>query len=679
MNRVTRAHILLVQPADGDVPPNRLRDAGLRVTTAASATDALATLSEGEFDCVVSVHELPGDDGLSLFEAVRTLYDTLPFVLYAASENSLADDAFSAGVDRFVSREQTDAAATLVEEVTDLTAAVSELPRQRDISGHEPSAEEIVQAIDEAPVGISLCDPSLPDYPIVYVNDAWENVTGYTREEVLGRNPRLLQGPKTDEERVEALSTAIDNEEEITVEIRNYRKDGTPFWNELRLAPIYDEDGDLSLYVGFQNDVTERRNAEQLATERAFKLTEEKRTLRRILGRVGGLLNDITQILAEENERQFITQQVCETVVTEDGYTAAWFGSLDTTGTELKIEAAAGVDRQTDAPVPVEGLPAPVADAIDSDTLEVGAASHSDRDTESLVGVDARRLLAIPVSYERKHYGVLVVCADGVDALDRREQQLFDSIGSMIGSRLNAIETAQILTADRVIELEISIRDESFPLSAIAGALGTDVEYVGMTADSDAGVYELFLTAAESVETNPVTKLPFVQGVRRVSVTDSTRTFAVAVNSGSPFTDLADHGGAVAEVNAHGDAATLSLELPPEQDVRSILGVLEDRYETVELWSRRQREGRAATMNEFASEVDERLTARQRSALQAAHMNGYFEWPRPTDGSEIADTMGITRQTFHQHLRAAERKLIDAYVERYAESATGTPVRQQTD
>lgn len=679
---MTGAHILLVQPADGDdVPPTRLRDSGLRVTTATSATDALATLSEGEFDCLVSVYELPGDDGLSLFEAVRTLHDTLPFVLYAASDASLADEALSSGVDRFVSREQSDAIATLVEEVTGLTASVSELPRQQDISGHEPSTAEIVRAIDEAPIGVSLCDPSLPDYPMVYVNDAWEEVTGYPREEALGRNPRMLQGPKTDEERIASLSSALENEQEITVELRNYRRDGTPFWNELRLAPIYDDSGDLSLYVGFQNDVTDRRNAEQLATERAFKLTDEKRTLRRILERVSGLLNNITQILAEQNERQFITQQVCDRIVTEDGYTAAWFGSLDTTGTELEIEAAAGIDPQAESSLPADEAPSTVADAIDSGTLEVSAVSRSEGDSNPLspVAVDARRLLALPVSYERKNYGVLVVYADGVNALDRREQQLFDSIGSMIGSRLNAIETAQILTADRVIELEISIRDESFPLSAIAGMLGTEVEYVGMTADSDAGAYELFLTAGESVETDAVTDLPFVQNVRRISVTDSTRTFAVAVDSGSPFTDLADHGGSVAEVNARGDAATLSLELPPEQDVRSMLGLLEDRYETVELWSRREREGRAATMNEFASEVDEQLTARQRSALQAAHMNGYFEWPRPTDGAEIADTMGITRQTFHQHLRAAERKLIDAYVERYADSATGTPIRQQTD
>jgi len=60
--------------------------------------------------------------------------------------------------------------------------------------------------------------------------------------------------------------------------------------------------------------------------------------------------------------------------------------------------------------------------------------------------------------------------------------------------------------------------------------------------------------------------------------------------------------------------------------------------------------------------LEERLTDRQRAALEAAQLNGYFEWPRPTDGAEIAETMGITRQTFHQHLRAAERKLVETYV-----------------
>jgi PAS domain S-box-containing protein len=118
------------------------------------------------------------------------------------------------------------------------------------------------RAMDEAPVGITISDPSRPDNPVVYANAAFERITGYPVEEVMGRNCRFLQGPETDEETVAALRQAIEEDYPITVEIRNYREDGTPFWNEVTVAPLRDDEGTVTHYVGFQRDVTDRREAE---------------------------------------------------------------------------------------------------------------------------------------------------------------------------------------------------------------------------------------------------------------------------------------------------------------------------------------------------------------------------------------------------------------------------------
>jgi predicted DNA binding protein len=107
----------------------------------------------------------------------------------------------------------------------------------------------------------------------------------------------------------------------------------------------------------------------------------------------------------------------------------------------------------------------------------------------------------------------------------------------------------------------------------------------------------------------------------------------------------------------------LTVETPPERDVRSLLELLEDHYDSVDLRARTRCDRHTRQLNEFTAEVDERLTDRQQEALEAAALNGYFEWPRPVDGAEIAETMDITRQTFHQHLRAAQRKLVDTYVD----------------
>jgi len=137
----------------------------------------------------------------------------------------------------------------------------------------------------------------------------------------------------------------------------------------------------------------------------------------------------------------------------------------------------------------------------------------------------------------------------------------------------------------------------------------------------------------------------------------------VTIPEETPYDDLAEAGAVVTAMTATPTQTQLTVETPPEQDVRTLLDMLRASYEGVELRARTQRDRRERRPSEFAAAVDEQLTDRQQAALESAHLNGYFEWPRPVDGDEIAKTMDITRQTFHQHLRAAEQKLVAAYVE----------------
>jgi PAS domain S-box-containing protein len=168
-------------------------------------------------------------------------------------------------IDRRKDGELYHAAQTIapVTEDGDITAFVAV---QTDISQRkerETTLERRTQAIESAPIGVCITDPNQPDNPLVYVNEAFEDVTGYSREESIGRNCRFLQGPLTDDQRVAEIRDAIEAEEPISTDIRNYRKDGTEFWNQLNIAPVRDDDGDLISFVGFQQDVTDRRQREQ--------------------------------------------------------------------------------------------------------------------------------------------------------------------------------------------------------------------------------------------------------------------------------------------------------------------------------------------------------------------------------------------------------------------------------
>jgi PAS domain S-box-containing protein len=118
------------------------------------------------------------------------------------------------------------------------------------------------QAIEASPTGISIADATLPDMPLIYVNPAFEKQTGYSAIDAIGRNCRFLQAHDRDQPPLADIRRALSQREPVTVVLRNYRKNGTMFYSELSLAPIFDDDGYLTHYVGISTDVTKRVEAE---------------------------------------------------------------------------------------------------------------------------------------------------------------------------------------------------------------------------------------------------------------------------------------------------------------------------------------------------------------------------------------------------------------------------------
>jgi PAS domain S-box-containing protein len=108
---------------------------------------------------------------------------------------------------------------------------------------------------DEAEMSVVFSDPSLPDNPMIFVSDEFERQTGYAPEESLGKNCRFLQGPGTSPHAIEAIRHALRAQTRFTIDILNYRKDGSAFVNRLRIRPIYDPQGRLMFFAGAQNPV----------------------------------------------------------------------------------------------------------------------------------------------------------------------------------------------------------------------------------------------------------------------------------------------------------------------------------------------------------------------------------------------------------------------------------------
>ena len=130
---------------------------------------------------------------------------------------------------------------------------------QKD-SGIIPSV--LTQILDTCVNGVTLSDPDLEDSPIVYANKAFEDMTGYAQEEIVGRNCRFLQGADRDQPDLDSLRAAIKNKEPIEVVLRNYRKNGEMFHNKLVVKPLLDNNGEIVYFLGVQYDITKQVRAE---------------------------------------------------------------------------------------------------------------------------------------------------------------------------------------------------------------------------------------------------------------------------------------------------------------------------------------------------------------------------------------------------------------------------------
>lgn len=150
-----------------------------------------------------------------------------------------------------------------------------------EVKQSERQLQVIGEALDAAPVGVTIADAHAPDCPLTYVNDALCAMTGYQRDEMIGRNCRFLQQGDREQDGVRHIREAIAEGRPVTTELRNYRKDGSFFWNSFTLAPVRDGSGVTTHFIGIQTDITAHR---QLLD----RLDASERRIRLMTSRVSG-------------------------------------------------------------------------------------------------------------------------------------------------------------------------------------------------------------------------------------------------------------------------------------------------------------------------------------------------------------------------------------------------------
>ncbi|MGM0606199.1 MAG: bacterio-opsin activator domain-containing protein, partial [Halobacteriota archaeon] len=523
------------------------------------------------------------------------------------------------------------------------------------------------QAMNEAPVGITIADVTVPHEPLVYINDAFGVITGYDRSEALGRNCRFLQGEDTDPYTVARMREAVDRRQPITVELLNYRKDGDPFWNRVEIAPLSEgESGVITHLVGFQSDVTERKEAELRAERQATELRSQRRDLQRLLSRIKGLMGDITEIAIEATDRRDLERAVCERFI-EARYRSAWIGRRQLTDKRLVASTAAGhtptdgiqvkLPDETASPFP---SPDPTVQAFHSgEAVVVDAESLPTDSVHSRLLPIGGSIAAVPLQYRDATYGILTVYTDRSLAFDDYERTVLDSIGRIVGGAIDSLRNRQLLTDDEVRRLVFESTSESFPLIELSRRCGCRLEYADRIPSGNDGRGRIVFTvseadpeALEAAAEDPDTTI--------IAKEDAGALVEYSTSDEGFLETVIDHNGIVLDMTMSDGTVELVVDVPGRTDPRPIVEAIRQRYPGTELVSQRQEETLRQTDDSLVEQLREQLTDRQYAALRRAHLSGYFEWSRPVKGEALAESMEITRSTFHEHLRTAQRKVFDS-------------------
>jgi PAS domain S-box-containing protein len=172
--------------------------------------------------------------------------------------------------------------------------------------GHTDRSDLFHAAVQMSRMPMCMTDPHQHDNPIVFCNRAFEDLTGYRKAEIIGHNCRFLQGPGTDREQVEEIRRHLRERTDVHVELLNYRKDGSAFWNALFISPVVDTSGELAYFFSSQLDVTRRREAEAVLQQ-----SQRMETLGAMASSLAHEFNNLMTIVLANLER-LETEQVAE-------------------------------------------------------------------------------------------------------------------------------------------------------------------------------------------------------------------------------------------------------------------------------------------------------------------------------------------------------------------------------
>ena len=386
------------------------------------------------------------------------------------------------------------------------------------------------------------------------------------------------------------------------------------------------------------------------------------------LNDLNAIAREITDAVIDHSTRNEIEATVCEHLAATDSYEFAWIGDVDAGSKTVNLRAEAGVEGYLDG-VTISVDPddersvGPTAVALRTGEMQVVTDTRTDERHDPwrnhVDQYDFRSSAAIPIVHEDSIYGVLNLYAARQNAFEGEERAVIRQLGEVVGHAIAATDRKKALMSDEVVELD-------FQIQHLAGSLSVDTSLPGRieltdTVPVEDGRYLLYGSATEEGIESLQTLLDAFPHWESVTVREGVdqRQFELTLSEPPVLAVLASVGGYIEDAVIENGDMRLCLHLSPSADVRRVIDVVQEAYPTAELLKRHQVRREQVSSNQIQRVLTSDLTERQRSALEAAYHAGFFDWPRDVSGGEMAESLGVSSPTFHQHLRKAEQKILD--------------------
>ena len=416
--------------------------------------------------------------------------------------------------------------------------------------------------------------------------------------------------------------------------------------------------------------------------------------------RIDSLIVRVLQQVIDATDRTAIADTICEQLGGTSRYDFVWVGDREFPNDRLGVIATAGTapeirDRIEAALGDTDTLPG--QRAVDRETTQVVDGFVDNRSfpralRQAAFAGGLQSCLAVPLRYQGTVYGVVSVYSGHAEGFSEQEQAGLETLGRVAGFAIRATRQEDLLVADTVTEVRLSVAGESIPLDRAAAEIETTFSLEGAVPRGD-GPVVCYLSPDTAVvddagtggggndpvdsdesqtegEAGQLTTQTITQPLRddeQILDVSWVRTaddplVQVTVAGETPITALAGWGASIRSATYRGGSTEIIADAPPDESVRRLIETVDDTVAETELLAKEETTPSPDTVEAFRDELADRLTDRQQAALRAAYLADYFDSPRGSTAAEVADALDITGPTLLYHLRRAEQKLVGSFL-----------------